>query len=474
MKILPSKRAAQAGVAVLAAASLVAGLAASPAGAVDPLSDPPVTEPIVLIGADATAGVLDLIFQNTPNIYNVLAVPDPEGQLVPERRNDLNQVRAPQTKWIAGPTPQSGVWNKDVTPNTRVAPNGAGAALTMLKQQEANLAGNSPDLPFSQSVDIVRSSNAPRNTNTDPASFEFYAFALDSVGWASTSLSAPASLTKSQLKKIYNCEITDWSQLPGGGSGPIRRYLAQNNGPDETSSGTWNFFKSDLLDNTTLPVGAPNTSCLPFGNTQQSTATFVPDGAAGSSPSNLGLEAVDYQKAIFLFTSGVWAYQANNSANPTIDKRNGARIGAIRHGADVNEQGGTSLAPVVWDAGSRIWTLNPAVVKESNVKVNSTTPAAVYPGIRYQYLVIDDHPNTLNYDLAKSLVGFDNVDRPDPGSGALDLPTSEVSSLCNGGKVSPILSGGFQPLDRSDPSIGANAGANKAHSTCRLFRPQAP
>ena len=57
------------------------------------------------------------------------------------------------------------------------------------------------------------------------ATFQYYGFALDAVTWASPSLQAPATMTLQNLRDIYNCVITNWTQLPGGGrADPAVRY----------------------------------------------------------------------------------------------------------------------------------------------------------------------------------------------------------------------------------------------------------
>jgi len=426
-------------------------------------ADPVLPVPLTLAGADASFGVVNDVFKTTANVYNIPAAPTAAGYLTPAK------AHSPQFKWILGTTP--GVINTGVVPNTRVAPNGAGAGLELLRLQETDPANY-------DSIDIVRSSNAPRgNTpdangkNFDPVTFEYYAFALDAVGWASTSLNAPATLSNDDLKKIYNCTYTDWSQVPGGGVGPIRRYEAQNTSATSGESGTWTFFYRDLLGGTNANAGTtiPHESdtsggaCLPVGHTEQSTATFTKNQSLPSSISNLGIEPADYQSAIFLYSSAVWSYQANNSINPTIDKRNGARIGSLSNATQA------SANTVSWDAGSLVYTLNTAgPVTEANVKVNNPA-AGFYPGIRYQYFTIDSWAGNANYDAAKAIVGFKNVPTADPSPGklpqlSLDGTTGIASDVCNGNKRSPILSSGFAPLSRAD--VG---GHNVAHSTCRLF-----
>ncbi len=42
-------------------------------------------------------------------------------------------------------------------------------------------------------------------------------------------------MTLQQLRDIYNCKITQWNELPGGGTGQIQRVLAQLNSGTEAS-----------------------------------------------------------------------------------------------------------------------------------------------------------------------------------------------------------------------------------------------
>jgi phosphate transport system substrate-binding protein len=137
-------------------------------------------------------------------------------------------------------------WTVGTTVNRGIAPNGSGAGLNYLK---AETGGTGPN-PVGGTetagqnfgcLDVARSSGGPRGLSNDPASFEYYAFALDAVSWATTSMKAPATLTTAQLQGIYKCTITDWSQIQGGGSGPIQRYLPN------PASGTRKFFISNVL-----------------------------------------------------------------------------------------------------------------------------------------------------------------------------------------------------------------------------------
>ncbi|MER6400309.1 PstS family phosphate ABC transporter substrate-binding protein [Kitasatospora sp. NPDC059973] len=104
-----------------------------------------------------------------------------------------------------------------------VRPNGSGAGIT-----ELNTSGSA--------LDVARSSRAPKST--DPASDIFVAFAKDAVTWSANSGGhAPASLTAAQLKGIYDCSITNWTQINASlTNATIKPWLPQ------ASSGTRAFF----------------------------------------------------------------------------------------------------------------------------------------------------------------------------------------------------------------------------------------
>lgn len=94
-------------------------------------------------------------------------------------------------------------------------------------------------------VDFARSSRS--RAAGDPSTVSFIAFGGDAVTWAANSTTnAPATLTQAQLKAIYNCTTTNWSQV-GGKSGVIKPVLPQD------GSGTREFFMGALgLSNTSI------------------------------------------------------------------------------------------------------------------------------------------------------------------------------------------------------------------------------
>jgi PBP superfamily domain len=386
------------------AASLTLAVAGSAVADARPAPAPPGQVVIAAAGADATLVVSGALFDPDEYQYNVPTLPATP-YLVPGDANCSD---------VAYVTASPG-------PGQAIAPVSAGTGLNLLKVQKDNPVGQKG------CIDIARSSAPPRGLANDNATFEYYAFALDAVSWASPSLYAPATLTRQQIKDIYTCVITDWSQVPGGGSGPIQRYFTQ------PGSGTGSFFQSDILDglNPDSFPASPTPSCPPVVHILQSQGKTILPG--------------DQQKAILPYSVGGWIFQANNHVNPTLDVRNGVQLGGITSGA-IN---GNAAA---WNSAESIYQLDSAdggVVLESNVKLNNPTPA--YPGIRYMYNTIDSA--TPNYAEAFAIVGFQNV-----SVGAIKSP------LCNGDDLSALLSFGFAPL--STTGGGAN---NLAGSTCRKF-----
>jgi ABC-type phosphate transport system substrate-binding protein len=95
-------------------------------------------------------------------------------------------------------------------------------------------------------VDYAGSSIAPAGTHPPCAVGHicYIPLARDAVTWASRAAAsggtdAPASLSLTQLKAIYLCKVTNWTEV-GGHPGPIKAFLPQ------TSSGTRAFWLTAL------------------------------------------------------------------------------------------------------------------------------------------------------------------------------------------------------------------------------------
>ncbi len=432
------------GVRASACLGLASGFAATAALTTAPAAHAVVPAGQVVIsagGSDTTEKVMTAILTGTTtvsgttvNLYNIPSQPGitgPATYTVPGDATGCVQDVGWKASLGAGEAP----------PAFQVAPNGSSAGRNYLATEQTAAAGQQG------CIDVARSSGTPRTSTTgDKLTFEYYAFAMDAVSWGSPSLSAPSTMTKQQLKDIYACNITDWGQLPGGGSGPIQRYLPQS------GSGTRAFFISDMLDNISIPASAANCPAIP---------TTTDTGGVIEENSGNAIRANDYQSAILPYSAGQWVFQANNKVNPTIDLRNGTKLGGITDtvfptAATLNGN------PVAWSPSDSAFQLNTGpsasnVVNEGNVKAVSASIA--YPGIRYVYNVVDTA--SPSYTQAVGVVGFNNV-----GGGT-------KSSLCSNGKLSPILSFGFGPLSTSgNPTQqGSGGGAtNVAGSTCRQLK----
>lgn len=300
-------------------------------------------------------------------------------------------------------------------------------------------------------VDVARSSSAPRNYNaaapTDKSTFEYYAFAMDAVGWATTSLKAPSTLTRAQLAAIYDCTITNWDQV-GGQTGDIQRYLPQ------AGSGTRSFFLTDILGKSSSYV-PPVASAVP-GCPTDSKNIEENEGQQVASE--------DIDKALLPYSGALWAYHAQNGINPTIDRRNGARMGGITTSAATP----LKSSVVAWISDNTQYELNPATVVESNIKqfnpsFGGGANTGEFPGIRYIYNVIDNAGNLPGYQAAFQLFGFKNSNTGTP----FRSKTCDARPGGAGAAIfSMILSNGFASLPAT-----AHATYNIPGTTCRFFPP---
>ena len=167
------------------------------------------------------------------------------------------------------------------------APFGSGAGKNYLK---AEVGASVPGGPTKFGcVDVARSSSG--QAATDAAGSQYYAFALDSVSWATTSAKAPPYLTRAQLVGIYDCTIVDWGAIPGGLPGPIQRYYPQD------GSGTRSFFSTDVLGKAS--TYAPPTAAV-AGGACTTDPIFIEENEAQQVAAN------DNDKAIFPYSAAVW------------------------------------------------------------------------------------------------------------------------------------------------------------------------
>ena len=381
-------------VGVLVLLVMVAGYAAKPTAAAG-------TPAITAVGAGLTEVVMDSVLGAGGQV-DVHAWQSPP--VVVDGDADC-----PTTAW-GTPAPNGG----------RLSPPDANAGRDALRDSAAGTSGGRG------CVDIARSDLGPRSiaADGDRSTFEYYAFALDDVTWASPSLQAPPAMSVDQIRGVFSCAITDWSQLPGGGAGPIQRVFPA------FDSGTGATFIASVLGGVAPVASGPN--CPPIVWAEENR------GEVGDQPALAGV----YQQAIMPFSAGSWVYQANNSSNPTLDDRGGVRIGAIV------PSGGASASFPVTVTASATFRLDPNLVNERNPNLLDPTDTSSLPGVRYLYNVIDSASPA--YSAARDLVGFDARSSATP-----------TAPLCSGAKRSMVLSAGFVPLP---PATVGSA----SHSTCRV------
>jgi ABC-type phosphate transport system substrate-binding protein len=405
------------GTTLLRRAALVAtglGLATSVLHAVPAQALPVV---ITAAGSDTTELLMDQIL-NGANQYNIHAQPTTD-YTVPGDDN-CGAV-------TYNDTARSGVFD---------APQGSGAGRNALRD---SVAGTYPSAAIGSGggcVDIARSSAEPRAiaSNADSATFQYYAYALDDVTWASPSLLAPGAMTLANLRAIYNCTITRWEQLPGGGVGQIQRMMPQ------ASSGTGDTFIKKVLGGVSPAAG----SGVLGNGTNDPNATNCPtmitvEENHGNDPA-LKEQAV-YNSAILPYSAGKWVYQSVGAANPTVDLRTGVRLGGILADSGNPTHPQTTAYAVKWTGSA--FSIETGVVNESNPNLLTASDVSVFPGVRYLYNVLDS--NSVNYTEARALVGFS------------DTPGGPKSPLCSAGKTSVIRAAGFATLP-SRTSPGGNTG----------------
>jgi len=125
----------------------------------------------------------------------------------------------------------------DHTTCAQARPEGSSAGIVALESTNPTIGGQ-------PCIDYAASSR-PRGSS-DPSSISFVNLATDAVTYATEpaagggASNVPANLTTAELASIYECKVTNWDQLPGGGNGKPEIFLPL------TSSGTRSFFLSAI------------------------------------------------------------------------------------------------------------------------------------------------------------------------------------------------------------------------------------
>ena len=257
------------------AAVAITALAATPALADPPTGTVPKPRDIVGVGSDTTQSVLDQLSVDYNATHTV-------GRLF--SWDAVNPATGAQHETIQV---KSGSANCAIP-----RPFGSSEGITAL-ENTLKTTGGQP------CINYARSSRA--RSSTDPATISFINLGGDAVTYATQpGTHAPANLTTAQLQGIYNCTLTNWSQV-GGSSAPIAAMLPQN------GSGTRSFFLG------AIGLTAPG-PCVSTSATRQ--------GAAGANDQTLeeneGVDpSLNMNKAdvIFPFSVGKWIAERFHSAS---------------------------------------------------------------------------------------------------------------------------------------------------------------
>jgi len=220
----------------------------------------------------------------------------------------------------------------------------------------------------------------------NPSVLENYAFAVDAVTWASPSLNAPAYLSLQDLRDIWNCNINDWSQVPGGSPGPIVRALPF------FGSGTRKFFINNVLgisaETATTGWTPPTSGVIPAGHPGAGNAITCPAAIGAGNSTGLGAQSdgstlssasfrTQLQSYILPYSAGNWVQQATGAGNPTIDIRGGVRPGAI---VGVAPTGTFPAAYAVRWTGTA-WRLNDGTILGPNETGGRTVASVTSAGV---------------------------------------------------------------------------------------------
>ena len=185
-------------------------------------------------------------------------------------------------------------------------PNGANAGINAIALNQKSTVD-----PTAFCIDWVRSSRLKGSAATD-AALTFYAQSRDAVGYAviGNAYAPTTPLTTAQVRGIFQCTITDWSEV-GGQAGPIHVYRPP------TSAATYTFFLTAIGSSLTAVqagCGTPGT----VANAQQNDGTTMNGDPLGIAP----------------YTVTKWAAQSNadlgaNAVTGIVDNRGGTHVGFV-------------------------------------------------------------------------------------------------------------------------------------------------
>lgn len=494
------------------ALSAALGIAAAGVLVVSPSAQaaPPAgTKIITVVGSDTTEDVLEAVLVN----------PDPDGAGDNGKYNIGSRYDDGTTEFVPGDPAGSNTLctaRTYYTPPTpapavgpTIAPNGSSAGRNALRDVL-----NDADPNNNGCIDGARSSSTPRAVGPtgDRATFQYSAWGIDFFSWSSASLNAPTELTIAEIRGIYNCTFDDWSEV-GGAPGAIQRMLPQ------PGSGSRDFWTGTILGFDPTTFSSP--TCPAPVDTRD-------DGGPLNEHAGNEVGVPYYQTAIFPYSGGQWAFQANNSINPTLDKRGGFKLGLITPekpaftgattsgsttisssplttnrftniniGATISGTGipaGTTITAVAANGQTATLSQAATVTGTPTVTVSNQQPVSgarwitVAPGgwvPNTQNALSPRGPvneaqiriNNANTELITARYMFNVVDSLSPQFvearallGFNNVAAGVKSSFCDGSESTKILDGGFAPLSATTPA-SVDPTRNLAGATCRAFTP---
>jgi ABC-type phosphate transport system substrate-binding protein len=203
----------------------------------------------LVAGGVTTAASADPIGHNgqktVPAYFDIVGVGSNTTEYVMDQISvDYNKTIAPKAHSVAHPY----IYSYDALPAGQNAPNvkfkiTPKAGCKVIERPDGSTDGlNALDISQSlvrskltyRCIDYARSSGGrkPTSPKEAPGGVVFDAFAKDAITWAARSAAAggsdaPASMNTAQLKAIFSCTDTNWSQV-GGKAGAIKVYLPQS------------------------------------------------------------------------------------------------------------------------------------------------------------------------------------------------------------------------------------------------------
>jgi ABC-type phosphate transport system substrate-binding protein len=274
-------------IAVVAAAAATAlGVGLGPALADPPSGTVPALGSIVGVGSNTTTYVMDAMATS----YN---------SSKPAQKLWSWDATNPTTGAVGDTIETKGSSATDTTCDI-ARPNGSGAGITALTTTATD-AGH-------PCIDYSRSSSGP--SSTSPTGLAFVAMGKDAVTWVTSTKNtgAPATLTETQLNKIYSCTDRTWKSVGGTSTSNIVPALPQS------SSGTRSFFLAAIgnpvlgscVVNGAFTVPGATGNPLPL---EENTGTSTGGTGSGATTANQYFFNHD-ANALYPYSAADWIAQA--------------------------------------------------------------------------------------------------------------------------------------------------------------------